>query len=74
MQMIFDIKQQYLRHKEILVIVGHMVDSSEHTTYSSTTKDISIRSILMIAVINRLVLMAGGIGNYFCTAPWAENI
>ena len=32
-RMIFDIKKQDLRHKERLVIGGHVLDSSEHTTH-----------------------------------------
>ena len=72
MRMIFDIKQQYLIQKSRLVIKVHVVDLSEHTTYSSNIKDISVIFMLMIAVKNGLKLMAGYIGNAFCTAPCAE--
>ena len=66
--MIFDIKQQYLIQKSRLVVRVNLVDSSEHTTYSLTIKDIYVRLILMIAVKNRLGLMSGDIGNYFFKA------
>jgi len=42
MHMIFDVKREDLRHKSRLVIGGHMIDSSKHSTYSSTVQDISI--------------------------------
>ena len=72
MRMIFDIKQQYLRQKLMLVIGEHMVDSLEHTKYSYTINAIFVRLMLTIAVKNRLGLMAGDIGNAFCIAPCAE--
>ena len=71
--MIFDINQQYLRYRTIIVVGGHVVDSLEHTTYSSIIEDIAVVLMLMIAVKNELGLMAGYIGNDFCTAPCAEN-
>eukprot|EP00957_Ditylum_brightwellii_P014898 1123821-Ditylum_brightwellii.AAC.1 len=39
MCMIFDIKHN-LRHKARFVGGGHVVDSSNHTTYSSTVQDL----------------------------------
>ena len=68
MKLIFDIKPQDLRHKVRLVVRGHVVDSSEHTTYLSAIKDIYVRTHQMIAVKTILVIMAGDIENYFCTA------
>jgi hypothetical protein len=41
MHMIFDIKQEDLRYKARFAVGGHMVDSSNYTTYSSTISDIS---------------------------------
>ena len=38
MRMIFDVKQQDFRYKDRLVVGGHVVDSNEYTTYSSTIK------------------------------------
>ena len=51
-----------------------MVDSLEHTKYSYTINAIFVRLMLMIAVKNRLGLMAGEIRNEFFTEPCAENI
>ena len=56
------------------MVSGHVVNFTEHTTYSSTIKDVSGRLMLLIAVNNGLGLMAGDIGNALCTAPCAENI
>ena len=72
--MVFDIKQKYLRHKSSLVVKGHVVDSTEHTTYLSTIKDISVSLMLIITVKKVLVIMDGDIGNAFFAAPCAENI
>ena len=74
MQIIFDIKQQCFRHKARLVVGGHVVESSEHTAYSSTIKDTSARLMLMIALKNGFGIMAGDLGNSFFIAPCAENI
>ena len=51
------------------MVSGHVVNFTEHTTYSSTIKDVSGRLMLLIAVNNGLGLMAGDIGNALCTAP-----
>ena len=59
MHMILDAKQQYLLHKARLVVSGHVLDSTEHTTYSSTIKDVSMKLMLLIAV------KAGYIGKKF---------
>ena len=53
---------------------GIVVDSTEHNTYSYTIKYVFVRIILFVALKNGLGLMAGDIGNTFCTAPCAENI
>ena len=74
MHMIFDVKKQRLQHKARLVVGGHVVDSTKHTTYSSTIKDVSVRLMILIAVKNGLGLIAGDIGNTLCTAQCAENI
>ncbi len=74
MHMIFDIKQEDLRYKARLVMGGHVVDSSAHTTYSSTISDISVRLLFLIATQNNLELMVGDVGNAFPTAPCAEKI
>ena len=51
---------------------GHVVDFMEHTTYSSTIKDVSVRLMVLIAVKNGLGLMDGDIVNALCTGPCAE--
>eukprot|EP00957_Ditylum_brightwellii_P163261 12431085-Ditylum_brightwellii.AAC.1 len=72
MQMIFDVKYD-LRRKARFLVGGHIIDSSGHTTYSSTIKDLSVQLMLLIAVMNDLGFMAGDIGNTFCTAQYAEK-
>ena len=42
LQMMYEVKQQDLRRKARLVIGGHVVDSSMHTTYSSNIKSIPV--------------------------------
>ena len=74
MHMIFDVKQQDHRHKARYVVGGHLVDSSNHVTFSSTVKDTSIRLLLLLAKQQKLRFMTGDIGNAFCTAPCAEKI
>ena len=61
--MIFNVKQQDLRHKARLVVSGHVVDSTDHTTYSSAVKHVSVRIIILISVNNGLGLMAEDIAN-----------
>ena len=73
MYMFFGLKRQDLCHKARLVVGVHVVDSTEHTTYSSTIKNVSVRIMLLIAVKNGLELMDGDIGNSLCMAPCAEN-
>ena len=73
MHMIFDIKHD-LRRKARFVVGGHVIDSSEHTTYSSTIKDISVRLMMLVAAKYGLGMISGDIGNAFCTAPCAEKI
>ena len=73
-RIIFDIKQQYLTLNTRIVLGGHVVESSKHTTYSLNIKDISIRLMLMISVKNGIGLITRDIGNTFCTAACAEPI
>ena len=63
MHMVFDLKQQDLRHKARLVVGGNVVDSAEYTTFSSTIKYVPVIIILFIAVKNVFLLMAGDIVN-----------
>ena len=52
MHMIFDVKQKELRHKSRIVVGGHVVDSTDHTTYSPTIKYVSVILMILIAVKN----------------------
>jgi hypothetical protein len=74
MRMIFDMKQEDLRHKARFVVGGHVIDSSNHTTYSSTISDISVRLLMMIATQNGLQMMVSDVSNAFPTAPCAEKV
>ena len=55
------------------MVGGHAVDSTEHTTYSSTIKYVYVRLIILIAVENRLGIMAVDIVNSSCTLPCAKT-
>eukprot|EP00957_Ditylum_brightwellii_P185649 14134862-Ditylum_brightwellii.AAC.1 len=56
------------------VVRGHVIDSTGLMTYSSTIKDLLVKLMLLLAVKHDLGIMAGGIGNEFCTAPCMEKI
>ena len=49
MRMVFGVKLQDLRYIPGLVIGGPVVDLSEHINYLSTIKNLSVRSMLLIA-------------------------
>jgi hypothetical protein len=63
MHMIFDIKQQDLRYKARLVVGGHVIDSSDYTTYSSVIENLSVRLLFLAAAHQGLGIMTGDIGN-----------
>ena len=71
---IFDIKQQDLRHKARFVVGRHMLDSSMYNTYLSTIQGISIRLLFLIAMDNNLNIMTGDVNNAFPTAPCSEKV
>eukprot|EP00957_Ditylum_brightwellii_P178569 13602272-Ditylum_brightwellii.AAC.4 len=73
MQMILDVKHGF-RGMACFVVGGHVIDSTGHMAYSSTIKDLLVRLMLLIAVKHDLGLMAGNIGNAFCTVLCAEKI
>ena len=54
MHMIFDENQQDLQLEAKLVVGGNVVDSTEHTKYSSTIKDVSVRLMILISAKNGL--------------------
>ena len=74
MHIIFDVKQQDLRHKARLVAGGYAVDSKQYTMYSSNINDLSVRLIILISEKNGLGILTRYIGNTLCTASCAENI
>ena len=74
LQMIYEVKQQDLRMKSRLIIVGQVINSSMHTTYSLNIQSISVRLLMLIAVKTGLNLMAANVANAFGTAPCWEKI
>ena len=74
LRMLFDIKQEGLRHKVRLVLGGNRVDASEYITYWSTVQSLSVRLLLVIAVVCNLAIMTGDISNAFLTANIQEKV
>ena len=66
--MIYEVKQQDLRRKARLVVGGHVIDSSMHTTYSSNIESISVRLLMLIVAKTGLNFMAANVANAFITA------
>ena len=56
------------------MVGGHVVDSTEYTTYPCNIKDVPVRLMLLITVNNGLGLTAGDIGNELCMDSCAEHI
>ena len=73
LHMVFDVKTD-LRRKARLVIGGHVVDSSEHSGYSSVVKMTSIRLLNIIAKAHGLECLAGDVGNAYLNASTREKI
>jgi hypothetical protein len=57
---IFDVKQD-LRRKARLVIGGHVVDASDHESYRSNIKNISMRLLLLVGAKNNLKTLTADI-------------
>ena len=74
LHMIYSVKAEDGRYKARLVAGGHVVDSSNYTTYSSTVEGLSIRLLRLIARQQGLSIMTGDIGNAFIAAPCKERI
>jgi hypothetical protein len=72
--MIFDVKQQDMRYKAQPVVGGHMIDSSDHTTYSSVIENISVWLLFLATTHQGLDIMTGNIGNAFPMATCAEKV
>jgi hypothetical protein len=73
LHMVFDVTTD-LRHKARLVIGGHVVDSSEHSGYSSVVKMTSIRLLNIIAKAQGLEVLAGDAGNAYLNASTRKKI
>jgi len=71
--MIFTVKQD-LRCKARLVIGGHVIDSSEHSGYSSVVKMTSVRLLNVIAKAQGLECLAGYVGNAYLYAKTKKKI
>jgi hypothetical protein len=68
------VKEQDVQYKLCLVVGEHVIDSSEHTTYSLVIENISVRLLFLAAQHQGLGIMTGDIGNAFPTAPCAEKV
>jgi hypothetical protein len=73
MHMIFDGKQQNMQYKAQLFVGGHMIESSEYTTYSTIIENISVCLLFLAATHQGLDLMTGDISNAFSTAQCAKK-
>ena len=73
LRMIFDVKVD-LRRKARLAIGSHVVGSSRHKVYASTTKSVSDRILMTIDSANDLDVMAGDIGNAYLNGNTQVNI
>jgi hypothetical protein len=74
MHMIFDIKQQDMIYKARLAVGGHVIDSSDYTTYSSVIENLSVRLLFLAAAHQGLGILTGNIGSAFSMAPCAEKV
>jgi len=74
LQMIFDIKQEDLRHKARLVAGGHEVESSMWESYSTVVQQRSIRILETIAINEGLSFVTGDISNAFVQAETKKYI
>ena len=73
LRMVFAVKPDG-RRKARLVIGGHVVDSSEHSGYSSVVKLTSIRLLNIIAKNESLECLAGDVGNAYLHALTKEKV
>ena len=74
LHMIFDIKNEDLRHKARLVISGHIVDSSMYNSYQAVIQTMTIRMLMTIALSEDLKVITGDIGNAYVHAECGEKI
>jgi len=73
LRMIFTVKQD-LRCKARLVIGDHVIDSSEHSGYSSVVKMTSVRLLNVVAKAQGFECLAGEVGNVHLNARTKEKI
>ena len=74
LRVIFDIKQEDLRHKARLVAGGHVVDSSMYESYSSVVQTMTVRLLQTVTMKHDLKIITGDIGNAFVQALTKEKI
>ena len=55
------------------MIGGHVIDSSEHSGYSSVVKMTSVRLLNVVAKAQRLECLAGDVGNGYLNAETKEK-
>jgi hypothetical protein len=70
---IFDVKQD-LRRKARLVIGGHVVDASDHESYSSNMKTINMRLLLLVGARNNLKMLTADISSTYLYADTQELV
>jgi hypothetical protein len=70
---IFDVEQD-LRRNARLVIGGHVVDASDHESYSSNMKTISMRLLLIIGARNNLKTLTADISSAYLYADTQELV
>jgi len=73
LRMIFTVKQD-LRFKARLVIGGHVIDSSEHSSYSSVVKMTSVKLLNVVAKAKDLECLDGEVENVYLNARTKEKI
>ena len=72
--MIFDIKMEDFRRKEVLAEGGHVTEPTATTTYASVASMETVRIALTVAALNDLQVRKVEIQNAYIQAPVAENI
>ena len=72
--MIFDVKMEDFRRKEILVADEHVIEMTKYQTYSSVVLHDNFRLALNIATLNELQDKAGGAMNSYATAPINKKV
>ena len=74
LRVIFDIKQEDLRHKARLVAGWHVVDSSMYESCSSVVQTMMVHLLETKALKHDLKIITGDIGDAFVQATTKEKI